>query len=202
MPYWAVPAAEPFSQGRLTLEVGMASFGDRIVGAMKLNPGTFQEVEHDPAAMGQAVGVIVLAAVASAIGSIWFTGLTGLVMGVLRALLGYLIWAGIIWLIGTKLMPEPATKADFPETFRVVGFAAAPGLLSVLTIIGIIPILGWLIAALIGLLILIWTIAAMVVAVREVLDYSSTGKAAIVVVIGAIAYLLINALLTGPRLYF
>lgn len=180
----------------------MASFGDRIVGAMKLNPATFQEVENDPTAMGQAVGVIVLAAVASGIGAIWFTGLTGLVMGVLRALVAYLIWAAIVWLIGTKVMPEPATKADFPETFRVVAFAAAPGLLSVLTIIGIIPILGWLIAALIGLLILIWTIAAMVIAVREVFDYSTTGKAAIVVIIGAIAYLIINVLLSGPGTYY
>lgn len=180
----------------------MASFGDRVVGAMKLSPATFQEVENDSTAMGQAVGVIVLAAVASGIGTIWFTGIGGIVMGVLRALVGYLVWTTIVWLIGTKVMPEPATKADFPETFRVVGFAAAPGLLSVLTIIGIIPVLGWLLAALIGLLILIWTIAAMVVAVREVLDYSSTGKAAIVVVIGAIAYIVISAILTGPRMYY
>lgn len=180
----------------------MATFGDRIVGAMKLDSATFREIENDPTAMGQAVGVIVLAAVASGIGSIWFTGVTGLVMGVLRALVGYLIWAGIVWLIGTKLMPDPATKADFPETFRVVAFAAAPGLLSVLTIIGIIPILGWLIAALLGLLILIWTIAAMVIAVREVLDYSNTGKAAIVVIVGAIAFLIINAILSGPSLYY
>ena len=180
----------------------MASFGDRVVGAMKLSPATFQEVENDPTAMGQAVGVIVLAAVSSGIGTIWFTGISGIVMGVLRALVAYLIWTTIVWLIGTKVMPEPATKADFPETFRVVGFAAAPGLLSVLTIIGIIPILGWLLAALIGLLILIWTIAAMVVAVRVVLDYSSTGKAAIVVVIGAIAYIVISAILTGPRRYY
>ena len=180
----------------------MASFGDRIVGAMKLNPATFQEVENDPTAMGQAVGVIVLAAVASGIGTIWFTGLTGLVMGVFRALVAYLIWTGIVWLIGTKVMPEPATKADFPQTFRVVAFAAAPGLLSVLTIIGIIPILGWLIAALVSLLVLIWTIAAMVIAVREVLDYSTTGKAAIVVIVGAIAYLIINIILSGPRMYY
>lgn len=180
----------------------MASFGDRVVGAMKLSPATFQEVENDSTAMGQAVGVIVLAAVASGIGTIWFTGIGGIVMGVLRALVGYLVWTTIVWLIGTKVMPEPATKADFPETFRVVGFAAAPGLLSVLTIIGIIPVLGWLLAALIGLLILIWTIAAMVVAVRVVLDYSSTGKAAIVVVIGAIAYIVISAILTGPRMYY
>jgi hypothetical protein len=180
----------------------MASFGDRIVGAMKLDAATFQEIEHDPTAMGQAVGVIVLAAVASGIGTIWFTGVTGLVMGVLRALVAYLIWAGLVWLIGTRLMPDPATKADFPETFRVVAFAAAPGLLSVLTIIGIIPILGWLIAALIGFLILIWTIAAMVIAVREVLDYANTGKAAIVVLIGAIGYLVISAILSAPRLYY
>lgn len=180
----------------------MASFGDRIVGAMKLNPATFQEVENDPTAMGQAVGVIVLAAVASAIGMVWVGGITGIVFGVLRALIGYLIWAAIVWLIGTKVMPDPSTKADFPETFRVVAFAAAPGLLSVLMIIGIIPILGWLVASLVSLLVILWTIAAMVIAVREVLDYSNTGKAAIVVVIGAIAFFVVMAILTGPRMYY
>jgi hypothetical protein len=177
----------------------MASFGERVVGAMKLNAGTFQEVEHDPTAMGQAMGVIVLAAVASGVGAIWFTGISGLVLGVLQALVGYLIWAAVVWLVGTKVMPEPTTKADFPETFRVLGFAAAPGLLS---IIGVIPILGWFLAVLIGLVVLIWTIAAMVIAVREVLDYSSTGKAAIVVIIGAICYLVIRAILSGPRLNY
>ena len=116
------------------------------------------------------------------------------------SLIGFLIWSLIVWLVGTKLMPEPATKADYPETFRVLGFAAAPGLASVLTIIGIIPILGWLIALLISLLIMVWQIAAMVIAVRQVLDYSTTGKAIVVVLIGFVINLCVTMLILAPLL--
>jgi hypothetical protein len=176
----------------------MASFGERVVGAMKLDPHAFEDVERDPTAIGQAVGVVVMSAVAAGIGSIYAGGLSGIVLAVIASLIGYLVWAAIVWLIGTKVMPDPATKADFPETFRVLGFAAAPGLLQVAMIIGIIPFIGWLIAFLISILITIWMIAAMVVAVRQVLDYTTTGKAAIVVVIGFVAYLIIYAIVMVP----
>ena len=43
----------------------MASFGERVVGAMRLDSNTFEEIERDPTAMGQAVGVIALAAVST-----------------------------------------------------------------------------------------------------------------------------------------
>ncbi|HXW08255.1 MAG TPA: YIP1 family protein [Vicinamibacterales bacterium] len=166
----------------------MASFGERVVGAMTLNAKTFEEVEHDPTAMGQAVGVIVLAAVAAGLGNIWYGGLTGIVWGVLTSLISYAAWAVIIWLVGTKVMPDPGTKADFPETFRVIGFAASPGLLGIVTII---PLLGWLLMFLIWL----WMIAAMVIAVREVLDYTNTGKAVVVVLIGFLVNLVVSAML-------
>ena len=166
----------------------MATFGERVVGAMRLDANTFEEVERDPTAMGQAVGVIVLAAVSAGIGNLYWGGLTGIVRGVITSLVGYVIWAVIVWLIGTKVMPDPGTKADFPETFRVIGFAAAPGLASVITII---PILGYLLM----LVIWLWMIVAMVIAVRAVLDYSNTGKAVIVVLIGFVVNLCASALL-------
>lgn len=176
------------------------TFGDRVVGALKLDASAFEDVERDPTAIGQSVGVIVLAAVASGIGSIWAGGLTGIVSGAILSVISFLVWSAIIWVVGTKLMPEPATKADYPETFRVLGFAAAPGLASVLLIIGIIPILGWLIALLIWLVIMVWQAAAMVIAVRQVLDYSTTGKAIIVVLIGFVVNLVLTALLLAPLL--
>jgi len=167
------------------------TFGDRVVGAMKLDPKAFEDVERDTTAMGQAAGVIVLAAVAAGIGNIYYGGLTGIVTGALMSLIGFLVWSAIVWVVGTKVMPEPATKADFPETFRVLGFAASPGLASVITII---PLLGWLLMFVIW----IWQIAAMVVAVRQVLDYSTTGKAIVVVIIGFIAYLIVTVLVLAP----
>lgn len=39
------------------------TFGDRILGAIKLDANTFEDIERDPSAIGQAVGVIALAAV-------------------------------------------------------------------------------------------------------------------------------------------
>lgn len=166
----------------------MASFGERVVGAMTLKASTFQEIEHDQTAMGQAVGVIVLAAVSIGIGNVFWGGLSGIISGIISSLIGYAVWALAVWLIGTKVMPDPATKADFPETFRTIGFAAAPGILGIVTII---PILGWLILFAIW----IWQIAAMVIAVREVLDYTDTIKAVIVVVIGFVAYMIVAAIM-------
>jgi hypothetical protein len=171
----------------------LMTFGDRIVGAMKLDPNAFEDVERDPTAIGQSVGVIALAAVAAGIGNIYYGGLTGIVSGAFMSVISFLIWSLIIWLVGTKVLPEPATKADYPETFRVLGFAAAPGLASVLTII---PLLGWLLMFVIWL----WQIAAMVVAVRQVLDFSTTGKAIVVVIIGFIINIVLTMLIIGPLL--
>ena len=109
-----------------------------------------------------------------------------MLIGVCSSLVGYVLWSVVVWLAGTKLMPDPATKADFPETFRTIAFAASPGLIGVVTIV---PLLGWLLMLLLTPVILIWSMVAMVVAVRQVLDYSETFKAVIVVLIGFVVYL-------------
>ena len=161
------------------------TFGDRVVGALKLDANTFEDIERDPTAMGQAMGIIALAALASNLGQIWRLGFGVMLIGVCSSLVGYVIWSVVVWLAGTKLMPDPATKADFPETFRTIAFAAAPGLIGVVTLI---PFLGWLLMLILTPVILIWSMAAMVVAVRSVLDYSETFKAVIVVLIGFVVY--------------
>jgi hypothetical protein len=158
----------------------MASFTERMIGAAKLETATYEEVEHDPNALGQAIGVVVLSALASGIGSLG-GGPTGMVMGIVFALVGWFIWAGIIFLVGTKVMPEPETRADLGQLLRTMGFAASPGVLNVL---GIIPILGWIVR----FAVMIWQLVAMVIAVRAALDYKTTGKAVIVCLIGWVAY--------------
>src|SRR6476661_10316770 len=126
-----------------------ASLADRMIGAMKADVKTFQEIEADPTAIGQAVTVILLAALASWIGHIWSMGIIGGIFMLVANLCGYALWALLVVLIGTRLMPEPTTKADFNEGFRVVGFTAAPGIFSVLAII---PFLG----PLISLVVWVW----------------------------------------------
>lgn len=157
----------------------MADLTGRMIGAMQADVKTFQEIENDPAAFSQAITVIVIAGVASLIGNIFRVGVIGGVIRLVISLVAYALFSVLVFVIGTKVMPEPTTKADFNETFRTVGFAASPGVLYVLAII---PVLGVLISFVIG----IWSIVIGVIAVREVLDYSNTGRAIIVALIAAV----------------
>lgn len=165
----------------------MASLQERVIGALRLEPKTFEEVEADQNATGQAMMVVVASAVAAGIGSIGSgLGLGMLVFTLVGALVGWFVWAFLTFLIGTKLMPEAGTHADMGQMLRVLGFAAAPGLFGILRII---PFLGWII----GFLVMVWQLMAMVVAVRQALDYSSTGRAVLVCLIGWVVYLIIMA---------
>jgi hypothetical protein len=171
----------------------MASLGERMVGAMRGDVATFQEIEHDQSAMGQAVTVIIIAGVAALIGNIFRSGISGGMIALIISLIGYAIWAVVVTLVGTKLMPDPTTKADFTETFRTIAFAASPG---VFNVIAIIPFLGPFLSFLISL----WMLVIMVIAVKVVLDYSNIGKAVIVVIIGFIVYWIAVALIMTPIL--
>ena len=157
----------------------MASFTERLLGAATLNVHTYEEVEADTTAMGQAIGVVILSSLAAGIGNIGHGG-PGILAAVVGALLGWLIWAGLTYLIGTRLLPEPRTRANWSQLLRTTGFAAAPGIVRVL---GIIPLLGWLALGIASL----WMLAAFVVAVRQALDYTSTGRAVGVCLIGWVA---------------
>jgi len=171
----------------------MASLQERMIGAMKGDVKTFQEIEADPSAISQAVTVIVIASVASLIGNIFRGGISAGIMHMILSLIGYAIWSLLIVLIGTKIMPEPATKADFAEGFRVIGFTASPGIFNVLAII---PFLG----PLISFVIMLWMLVIGVIAVREVLDYSNTGRAIIVCLIAWLVWLCVTFLILTPLL--
>jgi hypothetical protein len=171
----------------------MADLTGRMIGAMQADVKTLTEIEADPTAMGQAVTVIVIAGIASLIGNLFRTGVTGGIIAMIASLLGYALFSLVVFLVGTKLMPEPATKADFNETFRVVGFAASPGVFNVLAII---PFLGPLISLIVG----IWSLVIGVIAVREVLDYSNTGRAVIVCLIAFVVCVIVWTLLLLPLL--
>jgi hypothetical protein len=166
----------------------MASLTERMIGAAKLEVATYEEVEQDPNAMGQAMLVVVASSVAAGIGSIRAVGMGGLIFTTIAAIVGWFVWAALTYWIGTKLLPEPQTHADFGQLLRTIGFSAAPG---VLRILGIIPILGWLVSVLAGL----WMLVAMVIAVRQALDYKSTGRAIGVCLIGFVVYVVISTLL-------
>jgi hypothetical protein len=138
------------------------------------------------------MAVVVLAAVAGGIGV--GAGLRGLIVGTLLGLLGWAVWAWLIYFIGTRWLPEAGTHADTGELLRTIGFATTPGILRV---VGIVPALGSL-AIIVSA---VWTLAAMVVAVRQALDYQSTGRAIGVCLLGWLIQLVILVLATAlvPR---
>jgi hypothetical protein len=165
----------------------MASITDRMIRAAKLDVNLYEEVEADKGAMGQAMTVVVLSSVAAGIGTVGTTGIKGLVLGTIVAFVGWFIWAFLTYYIGTRLLPEPQTKADYGELLRTIGFSSSPGVLRVL---GIIPMLGNILNFICG----IWMLVAMVIGVRQALDFKSTWRAVGVCLIGWIVQVFIFAM--------
>jgi hypothetical protein len=156
---------------------------DRMIGAARLDSATYEEVESDYGATGQAAIVVVLVAIASAIGGAAAGG-TGVLGGILTAIVGWLLWAGITYLIGDKLL---GGTASWGELLRTLGFAQAPG---VLLVLAIIPVLGWAVQFVVG----IWLLVAGIVAIRQALDFS-TGKAILTAIIGWIPLVIARGIL-------
>ena len=154
----------------------MANWVDRMIGAAQLKVATYEEVEADSTATVQAMGVVLLSAVAAGIGEIGYGG-RGIIVGCAGALIGWVVWALLTWLIGTKFLDVPETNADVGQLLRTIGFAASPGIFRAF---GWIPLFG----TIVEIIAWFWMLIAMVVAVRQALDYKSTGRAVLVCAIG------------------
>ena len=173
------------------------SFLQRLVGAAALDVAIYEDVEADRSATAQAFVVVLLSSLAGGLG---VSGLTGgpinLAFFSAVALLAWCAWALLTYTIGVHLLPEPQTRADVGELLRTIGFASTPGLLRVL---GIMTPLAKPVLAVTA----VWMLAAMVVAVRQALDYKSTGRAIAVCIIGwtlAIAFAVAFGLMFSPAL--
>jgi len=166
----------------------MSTFSERIIRAARLDVNLYEEVEADKSALGQAMGVVVLSSIAAGVGTLSQGGISVLLVGTITALIGWYVWAYLTYFIGTRILPEPQTRADHGELLRTIGFSSSPGLIRVL---GIIPGL----AGIIFLGAAVWMLIAMVIAVRQALDYKSTVRAAGVCVIGWIVQILISLMM-------
>ena len=165
-----------------------SSFKNRIIRATMLDSNLYEEVEADKSAQGQAMGIVVLASVAAGIGLYKTGGFNGIITGTMASLISWYVWAYLTYFIGTKFLPEPQTKADLGELLRTIGFASSPGLLRVFYFIPGVGVPVYLISSL-------WMLIAMIIAVRQALDYNSTLRAIGVCVIGYIFQMLVLVLL-------
>lgn len=155
---------------------------DRVLRALQLDPELFEEVEHDHSAGPQALLVVLLSSLAGGLGNLLATALLGERARPLEMLLvmaagftvAWLVWSFVMMAVGTSLF---GGVADMGEMQRTLGFAAAPGLLMILPGLGLV--LG-----------VVWSLVAMVIAVRQALDFS-TARAIWTVVVGAVATALV-----------
>ena len=155
-----------------------------MFGAARLDDHTYEAVEADPSATLQAAWVVVLVSVASGIGLLGTGGgLGGLIVGVALGVSQWAFWAFITYWVGTRFLPTPETHATWGQLARTTGFAQSPGVLKVL---GFIPGIGLTLFFVVS----VWQFAAMVIAVRQALDYRSTWRALDVVAIGFAVVLL------------
>jgi hypothetical protein len=149
---------------------------DRIAGVFRLDPNTFEAIEHDETATGQAAMIVAIVALLGALGNGLFgAGERGFLVSFLSffiwAIAGWILWSVISYFVGTTFFGGQATVN---EMLRVIGFAYAPQILS------IIPCIGPLIGAL-------WSLVAGFIAVRQGLDLDNL-KAALTILIGFAVY--------------
>ncbi len=164
----------------------------RMIGAARLNVETFEDIEQDKGATVQAMAVVILVAIANVVGSM-LAGeevdiVGGLVFGAIMGVAGWALWALATWIIGSTLLKTEDTEADWGELARCTGFAQTPGLLRVFMFI---PNVGWVI----GLLVFIWQFAAMMVGVRQALDYTSLWRAFFVILLSFIPVAILYVIL-------
>lgn len=152
-----------------------------------LHAETYEEVEADTSANAQAFAVVVLSAMAAGIGGLANSGWEGILVHTLVSILGWYLWAYLTYFMGTRVLPGPDTVADHGELLRTIGFSSAPGMLRVFMLIPplALPIL---------ILSTLWMFVAMVVAVRQALDYRGTGRALAVCALGFPVYALLMGL--------
>jgi hypothetical protein len=172
-------------------------FARRVRRAALLEASVYEEVESDRSANGEAFLVVLLSALGAGVASIENNGLSGMLLIAPAALLGWWVWAYITYFIGTRLLPRPETRADHGELLRTIGFSAAPG---ILLVFGAYPPAAPMLFLVCG----VWMLIAMVVGVRQALDYEgrrATGRAIAVCVLGFPIYAMIIAfslLALGP----
>ncbi len=159
-----------------------ASMIDRMIGAARLDVNTYEEVEHDRSATGQAILVVVLGAIAAGIGAL-SGGISGLIFGIIAALAGWAVYAFIAYWVGTNIFKAPQTSATWGELLRTLGFANSPRVLLVLTVIPIVGIF-------VGLAVFIWMLFTTVIAIRQALDFD-TGRAIATAVVSLLAQFVI-----------
>jgi hypothetical protein len=148
----------------------------RMWRAAALDSDLYDEVESNPRLGRESLWVVLIFCTAGGVGAGWPHPFA-VALGAAALFAGWIAWAAVSNWLGTRYFPEPDTACDFREMLRTLGFAASPGLLAVLAVVPEMRLAAFTVTAL-------WMLAATVLAVREALDYVSTGRAILVCGLG------------------
>ncbi len=153
-------------------EDSKASLGTTLRNALALDTNLYQNARNTTRNNRLARTIVIIAAVSRSLGSavILLINRTTLPLLVLALLIdgisvvaGYYFWTFTIWKIGKWLKPNSSTYRDL---LSPIGFAYAPQVLNFLTLI---PLLG----RPIELVLAVWSLLAVLVAVRQGLSVST-----------------------------
>jgi hypothetical protein len=177
---------------------GANTFLQRLIGAAALDSAIYEEVEADESATPQALATVVASSLAAGIGAGGFAGnsIPNIALVSIIAVLAWAAWALVTFSVGVRLLPQPQTRSNVGELLRTIGFATAPGCLRILGVLPGVTVPVFAVTA-------VWMLAAMVVAVRQALDYDNTLRAVAVCGVGwvlGIAVAVLLGLAFGPTL--
>ncbi len=166
------------------------TFLQRLIGAAALDTAIYEEVEADRTATTQAWVVVILSSLAAGLGARGLGGSTFASIAFFStvAMLAWGAWALVTFEIGVRLMPESETRSDVGELLRVIGFSTTPGFLFVFGALPGLTVPVFIVTS-------VWMLLAMIVGVRQALDYHSTARAVAVCVLGWVLALVVAAVL-------
>jgi len=162
---------------------------ERMIRAARLDPNLYEEVVRDWHANGQAFLVVLIVFACTLIGMapavlralLSIEGWTALIQMTVMSIGNWLFWVFIAQIIGLRW----GGRAEFEQLMRPIGFAQAPGVLRVLTLVPslVLPV---------GLIVFLWTAFARILAVREAMQFP-LGKAVAMVLVTTLVILVIDA---------
>ena len=152
----------------------------RLIAALRLDLGLYEEVSRDAAANAQAFRIVLLAGLSNGLGLVARIGAEGILAGVGAALLGWVLWAAVIWLTARLF----GHRREDRSLLRAVGFADAP---CVFLFLGALPTVG----AAIRFLVVVWLLATTVRAVQSVYAVA-TRRAVVITALGFLLYLVLG----------
>jgi hypothetical protein len=151
-----------------------------LIAALRLDLRLYEEVCADAAASGQAFRVVLLAGVSNGLALVRRFGSTGIVAGVGAALLGWALWAAVIWMVAGIFRH----RRQGGSLLRALGFANSPG---VFLILGGFPMVGPLIRS----VVVAWLVATTVRAVQATFCIPAR-RALVISTVGFVVYLAIG----------